>query len=104
MKETCRCFSLREVELKTLERKKKNQWKKVKEEKKNKEHRKRVLVLRRDTSLFDKGREEVLMGVYVPYFKNYLYSIVNDIVIPMYGARWGSLCKVYGCPTTMLYT
>ena len=37
-------------------------------------------------------------------------NIVNDIVITMYGARWvfeilgGSLCKVYDCFTTMLYT
>ena len=41
------------------------------------------------------------------------YSVgnaVSNIVVTMYGARWvleiseGTLCKVYDCLTTMLYT
>ena len=37
-------------------------------------------------------------------------NIVKNIMITMYGARWvlkilgGTLCKVYDCLTTMLYT
>lgn len=54
--------------MKTLERKEKKKINGKRSRKRKKEHRKRVLVLRRDTSPFDKGREEDLMGVYVPYF------------------------------------
>lgn len=56
--------------MKTLEGKEKKKINgKRSRRRKSKEHRKRVLVLRRDISSFNTGKKEVLMGVDVPYLK-----------------------------------
>ena len=71
MKKTWKCFLSERGRVEDTGKEEKKSMEKGQEGEKNKEYRKKVLVLRRDTSPFDTGRGEVLMVVKMPYLKNY---------------------------------